>query len=371
MADNDIRKRLYSGGPSQSAGYSTTSKDPNNTLGAMWNAVWDDKEEEPEKQPETMPTSAPGEPVAPATSPTPEKPTKTPEQILDVTLDKNVTKFPELTKFDRSTLNKKRDDIRSLYEKYQDNLETREMTEKMTQAITKLLAGYYGLKHGQDLSGVKFDKTDWGKKMDQAIRKLDNDLAAVSQEEGRLEKEHYAQFSTKEKQADVNEADRLQRNRQTLQKYTTDKRAEAYVEAAKGKQVQEQQKATTDATKSHNNQVQQAQRNVLTALTQDLKKGDEIDAEKAARIIKMQTGTTKSVEDIEKSIQEDVPGSIWDSKRVNEGFIKRKVKEYMDQDMGIESGAPTQDPDAVKYADMYNIPYDQAKTIIDKRRAVK
>jgi hypothetical protein len=44
-------------------------------------------------------------------------------------------------------------------------LRQRELWEKLAHAFGKIGAGHYGLKHGVDMSGIKFDKTDWQKEM--------------------------------------------------------------------------------------------------------------------------------------------------------------------------------------------------------------
>lgn len=46
------------------------------------------------------------------------------------------------------------------------SLEKRELVEKLTNALGLIVSGMYGEKTGLDMSGVKFDKTDWAKRLD-------------------------------------------------------------------------------------------------------------------------------------------------------------------------------------------------------------
>jgi hypothetical protein len=113
---------------------------------------------------------------------------------------KNINQFTEILKdpsqIDRNTiktalkasaikdarspeLNKTKQEIESeygkalmQYNKDKDSAKWGEFAEKMGHALVQLGAGAYGLKHGTDLSGIKFDKTDWKANIDTALQDL-------------------------------------------------------------------------------------------------------------------------------------------------------------------------------------------------------
>ncbi len=70
------------------------------------------------------------------------------------------------------------DAYRKEYNATQDKVQLQELAEKMGHALAQLGAGYQGLKTGIDMTtGLKFDKTDWNKRMELAQEKLRTDLA--------------------------------------------------------------------------------------------------------------------------------------------------------------------------------------------------
>lgn len=67
------------------------------------------------------------------------------------------------------------------YKQAKSDLERREMWEAMINAAGKLVAGIVGLKTGLDLSGAKFERTDWAAKSDQLLRQMQADRAAAGE----------------------------------------------------------------------------------------------------------------------------------------------------------------------------------------------
>ena len=59
-----------------------------------------------------------------------------------------------------------------LYKQTKDEVAAKEMWEGIMHGVATMAAGAYGSKHGMDLSGVKFDKTDWDKKREMAREEL-------------------------------------------------------------------------------------------------------------------------------------------------------------------------------------------------------
>lgn len=75
------------------------------------------------------------------------------------------------------------DQLRQLSDEAEGKIEMREMIESLAHAITQFAAAQYGLKHGVDMSGLKFDKRDWDKKIDRSIAKFRDRIKAVEQEQ--------------------------------------------------------------------------------------------------------------------------------------------------------------------------------------------
>jgi hypothetical protein len=67
-----------------------------------------------------------------------------------------------------------------------DSIRKQEMFEKLGHALTQLAGGLYGLKHGMDMSGMKFDKTDWDKRRTLAFDEFKEGMTDI-QERQKLE----------------------------------------------------------------------------------------------------------------------------------------------------------------------------------------
>lgn len=63
----------------------------------------------------------------------------------------------------------RRDALTQLYNDRKGKLEWGEVAETLGHALSRLAAGMYGMRTGYDLSGMKFDQTDWAKRYDQAF----------------------------------------------------------------------------------------------------------------------------------------------------------------------------------------------------------
>lgn len=64
------------------------------------------------------------------------------------------------------------------------SIERRELIETITNAIGSVVAGMYGMKHGLDLSGAKFNKTDWNAKLDMLNKQLQQNIAVLKDQHG-------------------------------------------------------------------------------------------------------------------------------------------------------------------------------------------
>ncbi len=94
-------------------------------------------------------------------------------------------KSKELPPQEQSLLRSRLAEIDKEYKEQKGRLEFGELAEKLGQAISQAAAGYYGMKTGYNMSGLKFDKTDWASKMDQALGKYKTDVQSLTE----LEKE--------------------------------------------------------------------------------------------------------------------------------------------------------------------------------------
>ena len=75
------------------------------------------------------------------------------------------------------------------YKKEKDNLAMAELVTDVANSLTQLFAGAYGLKHGVDMSGLKFKQTDWASKLDAAKEDLNKRLNEISKGEESLSKQ--------------------------------------------------------------------------------------------------------------------------------------------------------------------------------------
>lgn len=75
---------------------------------------------------------------------------------------------------------------------YADNKKTTqwgEVAELLGHAVAKLGAGAYGLRHNVDMSGVKFDKSNWADDYNRLLAELNSQLESVEKGRNRLSKE--------------------------------------------------------------------------------------------------------------------------------------------------------------------------------------
>ena len=83
---------------------------------------------------------------------------------------------------DLEAIDRKSQEARDAYAKSKDLNGWLEIAETMAQAMVQLSAGHYGLKNGVDMSGVKFNKTDWTGKMTNLKDELDGQLKEYRQD---------------------------------------------------------------------------------------------------------------------------------------------------------------------------------------------
>lgn len=167
--------------------------------------------------PAAKPTSGPGS-LAKAAAVDPDQA----EEILDKSKD-GIADAPRDFKSEFKAIQDLQDDYRKEFKEANDRIEQKELAEKMGHALAQLGAGYQGLKTGIDMStGVKFDKTDWGKRMQIAQEELRDNLADIrsrrqttkqeeltTQQEAARSKEHAETLAVKQSEGTKERANRL------------------------------------------------------------------------------------------------------------------------------------------------------------------
>lgn len=93
-------------------------------------------------------------------------------------------KNTEWTQQDEDKWNTQIDDLRTVADAAEKRNMWAEAAERIGQALTQLFAAKKGLETGVDMSGLKFDKTDWSKKTDQILDRLKADTG-IKQEQKR------------------------------------------------------------------------------------------------------------------------------------------------------------------------------------------
>ncbi len=114
--------------------------------------------------------------------------------------DTMITKIEALTSDlsaeDKKAFNKRKQEIQiardNAIKQYKEDKDINKwlgIAETLGHALLQLGAGAYGMKHGVDMSGLKFNKTNWEKQIDMAREDLDRKLRIAKEEERGVEKE--------------------------------------------------------------------------------------------------------------------------------------------------------------------------------------
>lgn len=123
-----------------------------------------------EKKKEEQPTSV-DTPKAPT-------PKASPTDVLDTMSDMS---SQQASKLYDSDYKKAASQILEEYKAAKDTLDRKELVETFANAFGMLLTGAYGLRTKQDMSGVKFDKTDWKSKLDQELEMMRTRLGSAKE----------------------------------------------------------------------------------------------------------------------------------------------------------------------------------------------
>lgn len=84
---------------------------------------------------------------------------------------------------DRTFFKERVKEAQDLFKEAENKLEKRELAEKLGHALTQLGAGMHGLKTGTDMSGLKFDKADWDRRLEMQLGKFRDALDAARDED--------------------------------------------------------------------------------------------------------------------------------------------------------------------------------------------
>jgi hypothetical protein len=123
------------------------------------------------------------------------------DQGIKTDINKDPETMPPEIKNDLKWLQGKYAQLDKEYADKADNLEWRGVMETVAQSLTQLFAAREGLKAGVDMSGLKFNKTDFDKKLDQVtadIQRRKGQAENIYQESGKLESAKAAGEAAKE-----------------------------------------------------------------------------------------------------------------------------------------------------------------------------
>lgn len=124
----------------------------------------------------------------------------------DITPDEEATLTPqEQMEKKRESLQSYKQDLLKLHRDLKGSREWAQVAEQFAHALTSYAAAREGLRKNVDMSGIQFQKTDWGAKMKQDLAELEMLLADVQKDEARIDRREEGfrreEFTTSERQA--------------------------------------------------------------------------------------------------------------------------------------------------------------------------
>ena len=88
-----------------------------------------------------------------------------------------------------------------------DKADWMNLAERLGHAFVQLGSGMYGMKHGVDMSGVRFDKNNWGDYLDKQLKILDTEMGQLERGMGRdislIEGKEAEKVRVKERDEDI------------------------------------------------------------------------------------------------------------------------------------------------------------------------
>jgi len=90
----------------------------------------------------------------------------------------------QLEKSDRDYFLEKFAVLKAEYEANKKEINKREVIEGIALGLAQMAAGWYGMKHNRDMSGVKFSKKNWDAKYSRSMAEFRSNVSALDQEIG-------------------------------------------------------------------------------------------------------------------------------------------------------------------------------------------
>jgi hypothetical protein len=196
----------------------------------------------------------------------------------------------ELSGSERTTFLNRLEQLRKQAADDTERLGWAAVAEKLGQALLRMGAAYQGMKEGLDLStGLKFDKTDWEKKLDRVQRRYEVDLDRLEKEEARFERgeerkeakaerEEREQVRKEEREEDIQRQKDRDEENYTRQKALAELRQRLTEKTAKAKaggKVPKDQIAYQDKLNQRYKEQQDKITKILDGLTEDLDTKEE------------------------------------------------------------------------------------------------
>jgi hypothetical protein len=101
---------------------------------------------------------------------------------------------------DNSIWESRKSELADIYKQAKKQKQYGELAETIGQALIQLGAGYSGLKTGTDMSGLKFNRSNWEKQYDQLLDELRTGLQDTEQSRGAVERAHEMSVRDQEKE---------------------------------------------------------------------------------------------------------------------------------------------------------------------------
>lgn len=99
--------------------------------------------------------------------------------------------------------NKGLEHVKEKIENSKDTQEKAKLVELVGQALVQLFAGARGLKTGHDMSGLKFNRTNWDQKMSELNRRLSGEVSELKQQSEAEKGEVRAEFRDRRADAEL------------------------------------------------------------------------------------------------------------------------------------------------------------------------
>ncbi len=98
------------------------------------------------------------------------------EKMFDLLTSKKKAVDPDFAaqiESDLADIKLKRQQALDILKERNDRIETAEVIELLGMALGQMAAGLYGMRHGVDMSGVRFQPSDWSKRYDRALKEYE------------------------------------------------------------------------------------------------------------------------------------------------------------------------------------------------------